>query len=79
MYQKVKAYIEKHHMLREQDTVIAGVSGGADSVCLLFILLELQKELDLEIVAVHMHHGLRGKSADTDEMYVEELCRETRC
>lgn len=74
MYQKVKAYVAKHHMLAERDIVITGVSGGADSVCLLFMLLELKKEIPFEIVAVHVHHGLRGESADRDEAYVRKLC-----
>ena len=37
---KVFSYMEKHHMLKAGDRVIAGISGGADSVCLLFVLLE---------------------------------------
>jgi tRNA(Ile)-lysidine synthase len=74
MYQQVKAYIEKYQMLKQKDKVIVGVSGGADSVCLLFMLLELQKEMELQIVAVHVHHGLRGETADADEAYVRELC-----
>ena len=74
MYQRVKTYVETHHMLQEKDHVIAGVSGGADSVCLLFMLKELKKEMSLELTAVHIHHGLRGDSADADERYVKELC-----
>lgn len=75
MYQKVKAYINRHHMLGKEDKVIAGVSGGADSVCLLLMLIELQKEIGFSIVAVHIHHGLRGETADRDEQYVRILCQ----
>ena len=45
MYEKIKVYVEKHHMLEKKDKVIAGVSGGADSVCLLFVLMRLSKEM----------------------------------
>ena len=78
MYQKVRAYVKEHHMLCEQDKVILGVSGGADSICLLFMLLELQKELGFSMVAVHVHHGIRGESADADEKYVEEICEQQK-
>ena len=74
MYQKVKAYVEEYHMLQKQDKVIVGVSGGADSICLLFMLLELKKELDFSVAAVHVHHGLRGEQADADDRYVKEVC-----
>ena len=74
MYQKVKAYIQEYHMLKEHDKVIAGVSGGPDSICLLFMLLRLKKELKLELRAVHIHHGLRLETADEDEAYVREIC-----
>lgn len=74
MYQKVKAYVNEHHMLCERDKVIIGVSGGADSICLLFMLLELQKEIDFSLVAVHVNHGIRAESADADEKYVREIC-----
>lgn len=49
MYQRVKAYVEKYHMLQENDHVITGVSGGADSVCLLFMLKEFKNEMPLEL------------------------------
>lgn len=61
MYQKIKAYVKKHHMLEKEDKVIVGVSGGADSVCLLFMLLKLREEWGIEVTAVHVHHGLRGQ------------------
>ncbi len=77
MYEKVKAYVQQHHMLTEEDSVIAGVSGGADSVCLLFILRILQEETAFSLTAVHIHHGIRGESADADEAFVRNLCEET--
>ena len=72
-YGTPKAYVEEQHMLEKKDRVIVGVSGGADSVCLLFVLTKLRDERQksgdgtLEITAVHVHHGLRGDSADADE------------
>ena len=76
MYQKVKAYVKKWHMLQKEDSVIAGISGGADSVCLLFMLLKLQKELGFALMAVHVNHGIRGAEAECDEAYVKRLCRQ---
>ena len=76
MYQRVKEYIQRYHMLEKEDKVVTGVSGGADSICLLFMLIELQKELGFSIVAVHVHHGLREGTADADAAYVQKVCRE---
>lgn len=75
MEQKVITYIEKNHMLKKKDRVVVGVSGGADSVCLLFVLLKLRDEYDLELFVVHINHGIRGEEADKDQTFVEELCR----
>ncbi len=76
MLKKVKEYVARWHMLEKGDKVIAGISGGADSVCLLFVLLELQKQIPFEIIVVHINHGLRGEDADADEAYVKALCEQ---
>ena len=73
--EKVFSFVEKHHMLKSGDRVIAGVSGGADSVCLLLVLTELQKRMPLSIGVVHVNHGIRPEAGE-DARYVEELCRE---
>ena len=72
--EKVLSFIEEHHMFNEHDKVVAGISGGADSVCLLFVLLELRKRKNIEITAVHVNHMIRGEAADNDENYTKELC-----
>ncbi len=74
MYKKVREYIRAWQMLGAKDKVIAGVSGGADSICLLFMLLMLKSEIGFEIATVHIHHGLREGTADRDEAYVRDVC-----
>lgn len=76
MLERIKKYVEEQNMLKKEDCVIAGVSGGADSVCLLFVLLELQKSIGFQLVAVHVNHELRGEDADADEAFVKNLCCE---
>lgn len=68
--------MEKNHMLDTGDHVILGVSGGADSMCLLFVLKNLAPKYKLSLTAVHINHGLRGDAADADEAYVEDICRQ---
>lgn len=73
MEKKVRSYMHKYHMTKPGDTVITGVSGGADSVCLLLMLADMREELGIELEAVHVHHGLR-EEADAEGTYVEALC-----
>ena len=61
-------------MIESGDRIVAGISGGADSVCLFFALLELQKEMDFTFYAVHINHGYRGEASDRDERFVRDLC-----
>ena len=72
---KIYDYILKNRLLYPGCHVVAGISGGADSVCLLFLLYRFRDVLDLEITAVHVHHGIRGESADRDARETEKMCR----
>lgn len=76
MIEKIKNYVKKYKMIQDGDRLIVGVSGGVDSVCLLFVLLELKKEMNIDIIVVHVNHGLRGQNSDDDETFVELLCKE---
>lgn len=60
-------------MLATGERIVAGVSGGADSVCLLFLLLEWAKRSPLELAVVHVNHGIRREAAQ-DADYVKGLC-----
>ena len=71
--EKVLSYVEKHHMLAAGDHVLCGLSGGADSVCLLYLLLAMKKHIPITITAVHVNHRLR-EEADADEAFAKELC-----
>jgi tRNA(Ile)-lysidine synthase len=65
--------IQKRQMLRAGDRVGVAVSGGADSVALLLLLLELRAKLGVVLSVVHFNHKLRGKSSDADERFVAKL------
>jgi tRNA(Ile)-lysidine synthase len=73
--QKVLEYIRKHELLKAGDRVGIAVSGGADSVALLGLLLELRQEIGIVLSVVHFNHKLRGADSDEDERFVAELAR----
>ena len=60
-------------MLRAGDVVVAGVSGGADSVCLLFMLREMRKKIPFTLLAAHVNHGIREEAGE-DARFVQALC-----
>lgn len=76
LLQKVKKIIEKYDMLQKGDIVVAGISGGPDSICMLHVLKSFIDELELKLFAVHLNHKFRGKDADDDAIYVEKKCKE---
>ena len=71
---KIKQYIDEKKLFSFGDHVIIGLSGGADSVCLLLVLKRLQQVYNLSITAIHVHHGIRGESAEHDLKFSRQLC-----
>lgn len=76
MYDKICSYADKYKMFFGIQRVVVGLSGGADSVCLLHVLKKISLEKGFTLVAVHVHHGLRGMEADRDRDFCVSLCRE---
>lgn len=74
----VRAYCRQEQLLSTgvSQRLAAAVSGGADSVALLLVLVALQPEFGYELSVCHVNHGLRGAAADRDEQFVRELCTE---
>lgn len=74
MLNKLSTFIKQHRMVQPGDTVICAVSGGADSVALLFALYLLKEKLGISLEAAHFNHHLRGAESDRDEAFVKEFC-----
>lgn len=78
MQKKILDFIAEYRMLERGDRLVVGVSGGADSVCLLRLLCSYRASYELELYAVHVNHGLRGAEAERDEVFVKELCSQLK-
>ena len=70
---KMRAFASK--LINRKEVVLVGLSGGADSVCLLHFLQYLAKEKHFALAAVHVNHGLRGRAATADEKFCKTLCK----
>jgi len=75
LLEKVRNTVKTHQLLRSHDRVLVGVSGGPDSLALLYILCVLKKEFELTLYVAHLDHRLRGESA-ADARFVQRHCRE---
>ncbi|MCC6502398.1 MAG: tRNA lysidine(34) synthetase TilS [Deltaproteobacteria bacterium] len=75
LIQQVKKTINQWEMLSSGETVVAAVSGGADSVVMLHLLIELSEELGLKVIVAHMDHGLRGRESKRDHDFVKALAQ----
>lgn len=73
--QTVIEEIRAYGMINSGEHVIMGVSGGMDSICLLYILNKLSSEWGFDLFAVHVNHMLRGAEAERDKKFVKDLCQ----
>ena len=74
MENKVLAFLRRYDMVRPGDTVICAVSGGADSMALLWCMWMLRQKLGIRVEAAHFNHQLRGDESDRDERFVRGFC-----
>lgn len=74
--QKIFSYIKEKELIGEGDVVFAGVSGGADSMCLLEVLREYRRQTPFELRVIHVEHGIRGEESLADAAYVQQFCAE---
>jgi tRNA(Ile)-lysidine synthase len=76
--QKVLDYIRARKLVSRSEKIVVAVSGGPDSVCLLYILAELREELSISLHIAHLDHRLRGNESAADAAYVAGLARRLR-
>lgn len=74
-WEKVDSFFKKWKMVQEEDSVLLGISGGADSVCLARYFLAKRESMSLKLYAVHVNHMLRGEEAKRDEEFVRSFCK----
>ena len=74
MLNELLALVRRYDMLQPGDRVICALSGGADSVALVFALYLLKEKLQIQLEAAHFNHQLRGAESDRDEAFVRQLC-----
>ncbi len=74
MYRRFVQFVEENALITKDDNLVVGVSGGADSVCLLSLLCKYRKEIPFSITVVHINHMIRREAKD-DAAYVESLCQ----
>lgn len=73
LYQQFVDFVAENELIKSGDRVVVAVSGGADSVCLFYLLLEFAKEHDTDLIVAHYNHSMRGREAIRDEKFVREL------
>ena len=74
IFDRISEFISEYNMLVRGETVLCGLSGGADSVFLLLAMCEMRERLGISVRAIHVNHCLRGSESDRDENFCRQLC-----
>ena len=71
---RVREMTERKKLVEPGTGIVVGFSGGSDSLCLLVMLEELSREMELSVTAVHVNHEIRGAEAERDEAFCRAFC-----
>lgn len=74
MLNKLGGFVRQHGLISPGDQIVCAVSGGADSMALLFALYLLKEKMGIRLAAAHFNHNLRGSESDADEAFVRDFC-----
>jgi len=76
MFERFKKNIIEKRLLKKEDAIVLGISGGPDSIFMLSLFLRLKKEWNLKLIPVHLNHMLRGEDSKRDAEFVSAFCRQ---
>ena len=75
MQNKLLTFVRSQGMIQPGDRIVCALSGGADSIAMLFAFYLLRETLNITLEAAHFNHHLRGEESDRDERFVADFCR----
>lgn len=78
VWEQFKKTVTENSLIRKNDSILVSVSGGADSVCLLHLLIKLQRTVMFKIAVVHFNHGLRLHASENDFYFVKKLAQKNQ-
>ena len=75
---KIGKFLKQYQLINARDKILIGLSGGPDSVCLLYALNALKEEFKLKLYIGHLNHSLRGRESDQDQEFVKKLSQKLK-
>ncbi|MDR7855679.1 tRNA lysidine(34) synthetase TilS [Tissierella sp.] len=76
MKEKVLSTINEYNLIKENENIVVGVSGGPDSMALLYVLMDIRTSINFNLLIAHVNHGVRGEDAKNDQLFVEDIAKE---